>query len=84
MAPGQIRLYTSAGVQGATPTSTWDQYRKKPVVVKAAKQLLPGEVDTLEGTMKFARGDWLIQGVAGEVYPCRADIFEATYELAAG
>ena len=26
-------------------------------------------------------GDWLIKGVAGELYPCKPDIFEATYEL---
>lgn len=39
-------------------------------------------IPTLEGTMKFRRGDMLITGVRGEIYPCKADIFEATYELA--
>jgi hypothetical protein len=37
-------------------------------------------IPTLEGTMKFERGDMLITGVKGEVYPCKADIFAATYE----
>ncbi len=37
-------------------------------------------IPTLEGTMNFNRGDMLITGVKGEIYPCRADIFEATYE----
>jgi hypothetical protein len=37
-------------------------------------------IDTLEGTMRFSRGDMMIVGVKGEVYPCRMDIFEATYE----
>lgn len=37
-------------------------------------------IPTLEGTMKFHRGDMLITGVKGEIYPCRADIFAATYE----
>lgn len=39
-------------------------------------------IDTLEGTMVAAPGDWIIRGVAGEVYPCRADISAATYEPA--
>ena len=37
-------------------------------------------IPTLEGTMKMHRGDVLITGVKGEVYPCRSDIFAATYE----
>jgi len=37
-------------------------------------------IPTLEGTMKFMRGDMLITGVKGEIYPCKADIFAATYE----
>ena len=37
-------------------------------------------IPTLEGTMKFKRGDMLITGVQGEIYPCKPDIFEATYE----
>ena len=39
---------------------------------------------TLEGTMYGAVGDWIIKGVKGECYPCKPDIFEATYELAYG
>jgi hypothetical protein len=35
---------------------------------------------TLEGIMRANVGDWIIKGVKGEFYPCRADIFEATYE----
>lgn len=37
-------------------------------------------IDTLEGQMKVGRGDWIIKGVQGEFYPCKPDIFEATYE----
>lgn len=37
-------------------------------------------ISTLEGDMALRRGDWLIKGVKGEIYPCRADIFEQTYE----
>lgn len=37
-------------------------------------------IDTLEGRMKLSMGDWVIKGVQGEFYPCKPDIFEATYE----
>lgn len=37
-------------------------------------------IETLEGTMLAAADDWIIKGVAGEFYPCKPDIFEATYE----
>ncbi len=37
-------------------------------------------IDTLEGTMRCQVGDWVIRGVQNEFYPCKPDIFEATYE----
>lgn len=37
-------------------------------------------IDTLEGVMRADFGDWIIQGVKGEIYPCKPEIFEATYE----
>ncbi|MGH3355244.1 MAG: hypothetical protein ACRDOJ_05065 [Nocardioidaceae bacterium] len=39
-------------------------------------------IQTLEGEMTAAPGDWIIRGVQGEFYPCKPDIFEATYERA--
>ena len=39
-------------------------------------------IGTLEGTMFAERGDWVIRGVKGEFYPCKPDIFEATYDPA--
>lgn len=39
-------------------------------------------IPTPEGTMQLRRGDMLITGVKGEIYPCKADIFAATYEPA--
>ncbi len=38
------------------------------------------KIPTLEGTMLGVEGDWIIKGVRGEIYPCKPDIFEATYE----
>lgn len=38
-------------------------------------------IHTLEGVMKADKGDWIIKGVSGELYPCKPDIFAATYEV---
>jgi len=46
----------------------WDPLLKKYVI------------HTLEGNHEVTEGDWIIQGVSGELYPCKPDIFEATYE----
>ena len=37
-------------------------------------------IETLEGEMRVSPKDWIIRGVKGEFYPCKPDIFEATYE----
>lgn len=37
-------------------------------------------IDTLEGRMLAGKGDWVIRGVQDEFYPCKPDIFAATYE----
>jgi hypothetical protein len=39
-------------------------------------------IETLEGWHMVTPGDWIIQGVKGEFYPCKPDIFEMTYEVA--
>ena len=39
-------------------------------------------IETLEGEMRGDLGDWIITGVKGERYPCKPDIFEATYDPA--
>lgn len=38
-------------------------------------------IHTLEGVMSASKGDYVIQGIKGELYPCKPDIFEATYEV---
>lgn len=41
-------------------------------------------IATLEGEMPANSGDWIIKSVKGELYPCKPDIFEQTYEPVAG
>lgn len=49
------------------------QYCEEPL-------LMHGKIKTLEGVHIVCPGDWIITGVKGERYPCKPDIFEATYE----
>jgi hypothetical protein len=67
-------------IPGPKLAEGWATFRKLPVEVKAKQYDVPFEVETLEGTMRGNPGDYCIQGVEGEVYPCKREIFEATYE----
>jgi hypothetical protein len=49
----------------------------------AAPLMRCGLVETSDGELRFRTGDYLIQGVAGEIYPCQAKVFEQTYEVVA-
>lgn len=41
---------------------------------------MTADIETLEGKMHASSGDYIIRGVNGEIYPCKPDIFEKTYE----
>lgn len=58
----------------------WHEFRKKPVVIKAALVEEPMDIETLEGVMHAQAGDYLIEGVKGERYPCKPEVFALTYE----
>jgi hypothetical protein len=62
--------------------SQWHEHGDHPSVKRRLDSAsdLWGFIDTLEGEMRVIPGDWIITGVAGEVYPCKPDIFEASYE----
>jgi hypothetical protein len=50
--------------------------------VKGGRDEVRMIIKTLEGDMTATLGDYIIKGIQGEIYPCKPDIFEATYELA--
>lgn len=58
----------------------FQKYRKILVIVEAYQTDVEMEIETLEGVMKANKGDWIIRGVKGELYPCKPDVFEMTYE----
>lgn len=56
--------------------------RKEGTVAYHPERTGPGflTIKTLEGEMRANQDDWIIRGVKGELYPCKPDIFAATYE----
>ena len=52
---------------------------KRPVVVEAVVLEEDRVIETLEGPLQGRKGDYLITGIKGEQYPCKPDIFHATY-----
>lgn len=73
-------LHAAAHDWDALPRWLIDAYDSKEPgkgIVFAADAI---HIMTLEGTMIAERGDMIIRGVKGELYPCKPDIFEATYE----
>jgi len=54
-----------------------DKFRS--ISVKTDKTLI---IKTLEGDMTANLGNWIIKGIKNEIYPCKPDIFDATYESA--
>ena len=56
------------------------EYVKKRIPIKAMRIHKSFRVETLEGVMYGSPGDYLIQGIRGELYPCAKDIFEESYE----
>lgn len=57
-----------------------DAYEKGGVVPTCQGIYLP----TPEGSMLAGPDDWIIRGIQGELYPCKSDIFSATYEVVDG
>ena len=58
--------------------STTPEGEQIPVSITAFDSTMV--IHTLEGDMRASIGDYVIRGVQGEFYPCKSDIFEATYE----
>lgn len=62
------------------PVDGIGKFRKKPVIVEAFQADKEMIVNTLEGPLRAAPGDWIITGITGEQYPCKQSTFEKIYE----
>ena len=58
-----------------------DPNTRLPLSDGRGSEILGINIPTLEGLMVGIEGDWIIKGIKGEIYPCKDDIFKATYEL---
>ena len=82
-------LWTGGPDQTEDPEWIIDAIKAKAVTFEDATIAGPGmwetvmRIDTLEGRMTARSGDYIIRGVKGEIYPCKPDIFDATYEKVA-
>jgi hypothetical protein len=66
-------LYQAWQLDRSTPGSLY------PTAYNSSDSTL--SIGTLEGPLTVSWDDWIIRGVMGEIYPCKPDIFEATYDL---
>ena len=73
--PVVIEAWQGDGVATEPDRPAWMRGRVK---ANHSEQTL--SIKTLEGTMTAVKGDWIIKGVKGEIYPCKPDIFSATYD----
>lgn len=63
--------------EGANLNCDNSMFQSPEVIIKSDLGFM---VSTIEGVMTGKLGDWLIRGVKGELYPCKPDIFAATYD----
>lgn len=63
----------------------WDAVSRNEIITHCFGKENPEDaycdIRTLEGTMRANTSDYIIKGINGEIYPCKQDIFEATYEM---
>jgi len=59
----------------------WRKCRKKPIEVEFFIASNDMDIETLNGIVKADKGEIIMRGVNGEIYPCKPDIFEKTYEV---
>ncbi len=67
--------------QHSIPNLPFKNAVKKPIAIKCIQIDEPFTVETMEGTMQGKKGDWLMVGVHGEMYPIDNSIFEKSYDL---
>lgn len=63
------------------PDEIWEGVNDLTIILHMDEIIPHAIINTLEGRMRCNLGDWIIRGVKGEFYPCKPDIFEATYDL---
>lgn len=81
--PVVIEAFKWTGGHDQTEDPKWivEAIENGTVDIKSTTDGLYLYIKTLEGIMEASQGDYIIKGIQGEIYPCKPDIFEQTYEL---
>ena len=83
---GELKVFTAAECKAKGWEGEIVRYFRRPdtdgnvVCECGARMHVHGWIDTLEGGHRVCPGDWIITGIAGENYPCKPQIFYASYE----
>lgn len=86
----EVRVSSEGYSVGGTKISSLSELpgavraQKKPIAIIACKIEEPFQIETAEGSVKGKAGDWLMQGVSGELYICPAEIFKKSYDVIKG
>ena len=79
--PVVIKAWQATGIREMSRIVKWIKANGGEAKYRAPVNFGPCiDIHTLEGTHEGRQGDWIIQGVRGEFYPCKPDIFAETYE----
>lgn len=83
--PITVEAVQYSAIEGFLESADWiEDAVSKGILIRnlnASNEECKWMVDTLEGYMRIGNGDWLIKGVNGELYPCKDEIFQKTYEF---
>lgn len=83
----EIRISSEGYSVGGTKISSLSELpgavraQKKPIAIRACRIDEPFHIETAEGLMKGKAGDWLMEGVSGELYICSAEVFDKSYDV---
>ncbi len=79
--PVEVEAKQFLDVKTGAEILAWSDFKIAMIGTETDNGWIPRlEIDTLEGKMTAHPGDWIIKGVKGEFYPCKPDIFNATYD----
>lgn len=82
--PVVVDAFQFTGPWTGTDIPHWytEAFQKNLIIHRGEWKADYAQIVTPEGLMRADKGDWIIRGVMGEIYPCKPDRFEATYEPA--
>ena len=79
--PIEVEVWQLDGKRGWIVRPDWVLEKMDTGELYFDEEFQQWRIETLEGAMLAKNGDYLIKGVHGEIYPCKKEIFEESYEI---